>query len=177
MATLADPASAERLATALAGGIDSLRDKSLRELAVEGLGFDIADLARRLAGALHGALERSGGPEGLGRGVAGFVSSFIEARRDLSLGQLFRVSAETRAQVSGYLSGKALRLIEERVADIVSTIDVRRTVVEKIDSLDMLALERIVLDVMKEQFTWINLFGAILGGLIGLSQALLGAFL
>jgi uncharacterized membrane protein YheB (UPF0754 family) len=30
---------------------------------------------------------------------------------------------------------------------------------------------------MKEQFTWINVFGAILGGLIGLVQAAVGRIL
>jgi uncharacterized membrane protein YheB (UPF0754 family) len=38
-------------------------------------------------------------------------------------------------------------------------------------------VERIVLDVMASQFTWINIFGAILGALIGAGQVLLSIYL
>jgi uncharacterized membrane protein YheB (UPF0754 family) len=54
---------------------------------------------------------------------------------------------------------------------------VRETVIAKIDSLDVLSLERIVLDIMKEQFVWIDVLGAVLGALIGLIQALLSRIL
>jgi uncharacterized membrane protein YheB (UPF0754 family) len=40
----------------------------------------------------------------------------------------------------------------------------------------MLDVERIILDVMANQFKWINLFGGILGGLIGFLQVLLSRF-
>jgi len=41
-------------------------------------------------------------------------------------------------------------------------------VTEKVDSLDLLRLERLLLSIMEEQFKYINLFGAFLGFLIGL---------
>jgi uncharacterized membrane protein YheB (UPF0754 family) len=50
-------------------------------------------------------------------------------------------------------------------------------VTERIDSLDMLRVERIVLDVMADQLKWINLFGAILGALIGGSEVLLSTLI
>jgi uncharacterized membrane protein YheB (UPF0754 family) len=38
---------------------------------------------------------------------------------------------------------------------------------DKINSLDILAVEGLLLGIMQEQFKYINLFGALLGGIIG----------
>jgi uncharacterized membrane protein YheB (UPF0754 family) len=46
-------------------------------------------------------------------------------------------------------------------------------VAERIDSLEMIRVERIILDVMANQLKWIDIFGAVLGFAIGLSQSLL----
>lgn len=63
-------------------------------------------------------------------------------------------------QVAGLLSREMPLLLE--------TLDVRRIVTRKVDSLDLLKLEGLLLSIMEEQFKYINLFGAILGFLIGL---------
>jgi uncharacterized membrane protein YheB (UPF0754 family) len=41
-------------------------------------------------------------------------------------------------------------------------------VTDKVDSLDLLKLEDLLLSIMEEQFKYINLFGALLGFFIGL---------
>jgi uncharacterized membrane protein YheB (UPF0754 family) len=46
-------------------------------------------------------------------------------------------------------------------------------VAEKVDSLDLLKLERLLLSIMEEQFKYINLFGALLGFLIGCANLVL----
>jgi uncharacterized membrane protein YheB (UPF0754 family) len=53
---------------------------------------------------------------------------------------------------------------------------VKVLVSDRIDSLDMLRVEKIVLDVMAGQLKWINFFGAILGALIGFIQVFLSLF-
>jgi len=50
---------------------------------------------------------------------------------------------------------------------------VRSLVKNKIDSLDIMTVERILLDVLAAQFKWINIFGAVLGALMGMIQILL----
>ena len=50
---------------------------------------------------------------------------------------------------------------------MVDTLNVRRMVEEKVNSLDLLQVEDLLMGVMKEQFKYINLFGALLGFLIG----------
>jgi uncharacterized membrane protein YheB (UPF0754 family) len=53
------------------------------------------------------------------------------------------------------------------VPGLVASLDIRSIVADKINSLDLLRLERLLLSIMEEQFKYINLFGALLGFLLG----------
>lgn len=63
------------------------------------------------------------------------------------------------------------RLIEEMLKKeaprLVETLNVRRMVEDKVNRLDLLQVEDLLMGVMKEQFKYINLFGALLGFMIG----------
>lgn len=66
---------------------------------------------------------------------------------------------------------------EVQTASVLESVDVGGLVKNRIDSLDMLRVEGIILDLMADKFTWINLFGAVLGAFIGALQVLLSLFL
>jgi uncharacterized membrane-anchored protein YjiN (DUF445 family) len=70
------------------------------------------------------------------------------------------------------LTEKLLRAADAQIETFLAAIDVRAMVQDRIDSMDMLRVEGIILDVMANQLKWIDVFGAILGFLIGLFQAL-----
>ncbi len=53
------------------------------------------------------------------------------------------------------------------VPGLVASLNLKQIVKEKVDSLDLLRLERLLLSIMEEQFKYINIFGAFLGFLIG----------
>ncbi len=63
------------------------------------------------------------------------------------------------------------RLVEEMLKQeapqLVETLNVRRMVEDKVNRLDLLQVEDLLMGVMKEQFKYINLFGALLGFLLG----------
>jgi uncharacterized membrane protein YheB (UPF0754 family) len=59
------------------------------------------------------------------------------------------------------------------VPSLVDSLEIRQMVTVKVDSLDLLRLERLLLSIMEEQFKYINLFGALLGFFIGLANVLL----
>ncbi len=63
--------------------------------------------------------------------------------------------------------------LERKIPDILESIDVQSLVVDKIDSLDIEKIEDLILEIVKKQLRWINLFGALLGALIGTVQLLL----
>lgn len=58
-------------------------------------------------------------------------------------------------------------MLEREVPGIVQSLNIRKIVTEKINSLDLLRLEGLLLSIMEEQFKYINLFGALLGFIIG----------
>jgi len=72
---------------------------------------------------------------------------------------------------------KLLNTIDGQVENILSSIDIKTLVSDRINSLEMLRVERIILDIMSNQFKWIYFFGGVLGFLIGLFQATLTYFL
>jgi hypothetical protein len=90
----------------------------------------------------------------------------------LSLGALFSLGPEKKDALDALIRDQILRIADEQAAAALGAINVRAMVAERIDSLDMIRVERIILDVMANQLKWIDVFGAILGFLIGLAQVL-----
>lgn len=58
-------------------------------------------------------------------------------------------------------------MLLKEVPGLVGSLKINQLVREKVDSLDLLKLEGLLLSIMEEQFKYINLFGALLGFLIG----------
>lgn len=76
--------------------------------------------------------------------------------------------AEVRKGITDYLVLNANRLLIREVPGLTESLRIRELVKNKVNSLDLLRLERLLLSIMEEQFKYINLFGALLGFLIGL---------
>ena len=68
---------------------------------------------------------------------------------------------------------KLIGAVDGQIENILTSINIKKLVSDRIDSLDMLRVERIILDVMTDQFRWIYFFGGVLGFFIGLFQAVL----
>lgn len=85
---------------------------------------------------------------------------------------LGRLSARIPADLVEELETALFRqfedLLKREVPPLVETLNVRRMVMEKVNSLDILQVEGLLLGIMQEQFKYINLFGALLGFFIGL---------
>jgi uncharacterized membrane protein YheB (UPF0754 family) len=68
-------------------------------------------------------------------------------------------------------AGKLITMLNNEIPGMMRRFDIAGLVEERINSLPMERVERIVLDVMADKFKWIDIFGAILGFLIGAFQA------
>jgi len=97
--------------------------------------------------------------------------------QDEKIGSLLNISQENKTQFDNFLFDKLMNEADGQIENILKSINVKALVSDRIDSLDMLRVEKIILDVMADQFKWINIFGAILGFMIGLFQALFSFFL
>jgi hypothetical protein len=106
-----------------------------------------------------------------------FIARIRERCGGESLGSLFSLGPENKAALDSRIVDQILRLADEQSAAALRAIQVRAMVAERINSLEMIRVERIVLDVMANQLKWIDIFGALLGFLIGLSQSLLSRLL
>lgn len=75
--------------------------------------------------------------------------------------------ADVREEIYRSIQSMASSMLATEVPGLVNSLKIKHIVAEKINSLDLLRLERLLLSIMEEQFKYINLFGAILGFAIG----------
>jgi len=68
------------------------------------------------------------------------------------------------------------KLIESFTNDIESKIDIEKIVTEKVRNFSFVKLEEILVSIMKKEFKFIELIGAILGFIIGCIQVLIIEF-
>ena len=71
---------------------------------------------------------------------------------------------------------QARRHLAEELPRLSQRFEVKSIVEERINQLPVIKVEELLLGVMREHFTYINIFGALVGALIGLFQVLLFHF-
>jgi len=84
-----------------------------------------------------------------------------------------RLPADARQELGDSLCLQAEEVLRREVPVLLGALNVRQMVEDKVNQLDLLEVEALLLGVMKEQFTYINLFGALLGFMLGLLNLLL----
>ncbi|MEE4165647.1 MAG: DUF445 family protein [Desulfocapsaceae bacterium] len=77
------------------------------------------------------------------------------------------VPAGVRDGLYKSLQEMATKMLTSEVPGVVKSLNIRKIVTDRIDSFDLLRLERLLLSIMEEQFKYINIFGGLLGFLIG----------
>lgn len=152
-------------------GVDRLKDRSFGSLLQRLLPAGGLENSRQLlADRLLAALRSPGAREALEVVLAQKSEQWIFRR---PLGKLSaRLPADVRAELEEGLYAQLVELLKREVPPLVDSLNVRRIVEEKVNSLDILKVEDLLMGVMQEQFKYINLFGALLGFLIGLVNLL-----
>lgn len=120
------------------------------------------------------ALFRSGQTERL---VKTMLTSMVDTLLARPIGLLYNlVPHGIRRGINEYIILSANRMLLQEVPGVVESLNIKRVVTEKVDGLDLLQLERLLLSIMEEQFKYINLFGALLGFFLGLVNLALVEF-
>lgn len=102
------------------------------------------------------------------------VEMLLSALLQKRLGKLANiVPAGVRQGMAQSLQNMAVDMLEIEVPGLVQSLNIKKIVSDKVNSLDILKLEGLLLSIMEEQFKYINLFGALLGFLIGCGNLLL----
>lgn len=141
-------------------------------------------------------LLRSGLPDGtVDRGKEFLVTQLLELLRSSQARQAFatvlreqgdywlfqkelgllsaRLPNDLRRELEAAICQLVEELLKREAPRLVETLNVQRMVEEKVNGLDLLQVEGLLMGIMKEQFKYINLFGGLLGFLIGLLNLLL----
>jgi len=148
-------------------GFSRIKDRPFRSLLEDWLPPGRLDESRRLL--LEQILQTVRSPEArrvLEELLAEKLANWIFRQ---PLGKLStRIPADVREELEAGLCRQLVELLKKEVPPLVETLNVARMVEEKVNGLDILQVEGLLMGIMQEQFKYINLFGALLGGLIGL---------
>ncbi len=109
----------------------------------------------------------------ISREIVNHFGFLFKSERRIDLKSYLNITEERKRGIDTFITSEILRLLDVRVVELIESIDVNTLVVEKIDGLDVESVESLLLKVIAEHLRWINIFGAILGALIGLTQLLL----
>ena len=82
------------------------------------------------------------------------------------------ITSRARSRLDDAIAESVAGVVRKRVPDIVASIDIHSLVVNKVNGLRIEEVEGLLLRVIHRHLKWINVFGAILGFLIGLTQVL-----
>jgi uncharacterized membrane protein YheB (UPF0754 family) len=103
--------------------------------------------------------------------ITNSFSTFLEQRESLeTIGSLLNIEEKQKAELDELLFRYLISLIDKNIPRIIESLDVKQLVINKINQLDILQVENLLLMVIAKQLKWIDIFGAILGGLMGLGQ-------
>ncbi len=95
-----------------------------------------------------------------------------DAAHGKTIARFLGINDESLSRIAATLSSRLLDVVAGRMPDIVEALDIRSMVAERIDSLDMAEVERLVLQVAQKELAWITWLGGLLGAIIGLVQSL-----
>jgi uncharacterized membrane protein YheB (UPF0754 family) len=147
--------------------IQNIKDRSFRSLLDQALPAGGIDRLQTAAADKFLALLRSAEAE---KAIDAVLKAQLEERiYRRKLGRLAaRLPADVKEELAEGICRQLGDVLRKEVPPLLETLNVARMVEEKVNRLDILKVEGLLLGVMQEQFKYINLFGGLLGFLLGL---------
>ena len=113
------------------------------------------------------------GPAILSGALSSFLESYSARIEGRTIGEVLGWGGEEKRKIAGLLARGISQALSSQAEKLVGALDIRAMVVEKLDDLDMVDIERIILQVVNDELTWITVLGGILGAIIGVIQSLI----
>jgi uncharacterized membrane protein YheB (UPF0754 family) len=171
--SLEDPAVRERIADGLDRFFSSQGKRTVGELLSRTLRVQERDVVEFTATHVLNYLSRRETSQAIAAEVIAFSRRFVEENQERTLSELLHVGPQLQQKLSTALTAQLLRIVDARLPALIESFDVRELVVEKINNLDVAQVETLLMIVIAKHLKWINVFGALLGAIIGFSQMLL----
>ncbi len=169
LAGLADPGKRQRAAHLIRERL-ARGDATIGGIARRALGLDESQVAEYLSARALEWLTRAGTAGAMSHELSALAHRFVEDNAAVTLGELLGVDAARKERLDAALTERLVGVIDTRLREILLGVNVEELVVRKVDSLDVLDVERLLLQVIASQLRWVIWFGAILGFVIGLGQ-------
>jgi uncharacterized membrane protein YheB (UPF0754 family) len=171
--SLEDPAVRERAASGLERFFSKQGQRTVGELLSRTLRLQEQDVVEFSATHVLNYLSRRETTKAIAAEIVAFSRRFVEENQERTLGELLHVGPQFQEKVSTVLTGQLLRIVDARLPALIESFDVRELVVQKINNLDVAQVEKLLMIVIAKHLKWINIFGALLGAIIGFSQMVL----
>jgi uncharacterized membrane protein YheB (UPF0754 family) len=163
-----------RIVEALMSVIHRYEDRTVGEVLESFFAMDLESLAVEISERLSALVQ----PEQQSGTLVGeaerILRDFTSGFGSVTIREILDLDDEEKARVDNAVADGLTTLVERRLPQLVQSLDIRRLVVNRVNSLDVSEVERLLLMVIARHLKWINLFGALLGALIGGSQVVLG---
>ena len=167
LAILRDPDTLKSLSGLIREGLDAQTDRQLDDILTDLFGEDGLDQGKEWAVNQLVTITRSSKARKL---FDNLMEELIEKKLPAQpIGPLGAfIPKDVQHTSVNYLQDRFCRLLIVEGPGLLDSLNIRDIVTRKVNSLDLLRLEELLLSIMQEQFKYINLFGALLGFLIGL---------
>ncbi len=175
--TLRRPEVVEVLASVARSTATSLRDRTVAGVAESVTGLSAEELGEHVVTLAGRWLDDDTHRAQLADRAVDFVRSLLNRPPGGSgrVEQMIPLAPDAKRRIDAYVTDRIVLQLERRVPQLIDSLDIHGMVVQKIDGLDMRSVEELLLLVIARHLKWINLFGALIGAIIGGSQVLLRA--
>ncbi len=174
MEFLLDANVRERISGEARTFLEPLLDLPVGEVAERYLGLQEQDFVAAVDGAVSRWLSSPGRAEELIDRAEKLIRDVGVREEGKSFERILGIDPDLKARIDSYLSDRTLDLIERNLPEALRVLHVRKLVVDRINGLDVAHVERLLMMVISRHLKWINLFGALLGALIGGLQVVIG---
>ncbi len=86
------------------------------------------------------------------------------------LNRLITIESQNKDKISNYIGQQLIDLIHKDITQIVDAVNLKKIVIDKINLFPLERLEELLQSIIRKHLKWINIFGAILGLIIGSLQ-------
>ncbi|MBN1524350.1 MAG: DUF445 family protein [Spirochaetales bacterium] len=102
--------------------------------------------------------------------ITGYIVAYCEQQGDRSIKDFFGVSDTMQREFAMRTAFTLKEVLADKIPHAMQSLNIKELVVNKINGLDVIAVENLLMMVIAKHLKWINVFGAILGALIGFIQ-------
>ena len=170
----------EEIRQKIAGGLEKLlsgqRRRTINEVLARYFGIREEDIVEFVSFQLLNYSTKKESSQALASEIVAFSIRFLEENRKNNPGNLLRIEEPARGKAAAFLADRLIAILDRRLPVLIRSFDIQGLVVARINGLDVADVEKLLLNVISRHLKWINLFGALLGALIGVSQIILALF-